>query len=228
VRKVWVLDTDTWTSTTPGDRSGSDENRGSNIILLGGMGSGKSTIGWLLARLLGYGFIDTDTVLEDYFKKPIATVFDEEGEQVFRTKERELVLSLFGIRSHVISVGGGTVVDDKSWQVLVRMGVTVWLNPPAEEVARRFLAQESEILRRPLLADLMSHKDKETRQKLLTERLSAIIGNRADRYREAMVDIGDSFCTPESTTLLIRDLLLKDRLLSPVRGDKPYDRWGIL
>ena len=222
------MDTEILTSTNPEDRRVLDEERGSNIILLGGMGAGKSTIGWQLAKLLGYGFVDTDAMLEGQFKKPIDKIFEEDGEPAFRTKERELVLGLFGIRSHVIAVGGGTVVDPESWQVLGRTGVTIWLNPPAEEITRRFLSSESEILKRPLLADLMSHKDKETRQKLLTERLSAIIGNRAERYREAMVHISDSFCTPESTTFLIRDLLLKDRLLLPVRGDRPYDRWGIL
>lgn len=228
MRKVRVLDTESWTPDGQRSERGASEARGSNIILLGGMGTGKSTIGWLLARLIGFGFIDTDAVLALRFKKPLTRVFDEDGEDAFRTKERELVLSLFGIRSHVIAVGGGTVMDDESWEVLERMGTTVWLNPPAEEVARRFLVQDTEILKRPLLAELMSHKDKETRQRLLTERLSALIGHRAERYRQALMTVGDSFSTPESTALLIRDLLLKERFLPPIRGDKPFDRWGIL
>lgn len=222
-----VLDTESWT-TEERRADKASEARGSNIILLGGMGTGKSSTGWLLARILGYGFIDTDTVLESRFKKPISQVFEEEGEASFRLKEKELVLSLFGIRSHVISVGGGTVMDDESWQVITRMGVTVWLNPSPEEVARRFLAQEEQITKRPLLADLLSHKDKETRQKLLKDRLSALIGHRSARYREALLSVSDSFCTPESTALLIKDMLFKDRLLPPIRGEKPYDRWGIL
>lgn len=224
-----VLDTESsWTTEERrGDRVAT-EPRGSNIILLGGMGTGKSRTGWLLARILGYGFIDTDGILESRFKKPITQIFEQEGEDSFRAKEKELVLSLFGIRSHVISVGGGTVMDDENWQVLMRMGVTVWLNPSPDEVARRFLVEESQIVKRPLLADLLSHKDKETRQKLLKERLSALIGQRSARYREAMLSVSDSFCTPESTALLIKDLLIKDRLLPPVRGEKPYDRWGIL
>ncbi len=222
-----VLDTESWTTEErQADRT--TEARGSNIILLGGMGTGKSSTGWLLARILGYGFIDTDTVLESRFRKPITQVFEEEGEASFRSKEKELVLSLFGIRSHVISVGGGTVMDDESWQVIMRMGVTIWLNPSPEEVARRFLVHEEQIAKRPLLADLLSHKDKETRQKLLKERLSALIGNRSARYREALLSVSDSFCTPESTALLIKDMLVKDRLLPPIRGEKPYDRWGIL
>ena len=203
-------------------------SRGSNIVLLGAMGSGKSTVGWLLARTLGYGFIDFDHVISVRAKKSIPEIFEELGEEAFRKLERDLVASLTGIRSHVLSVGGGTVMDDESWQLLARMGTTVWLNPPPEEIARRLGQNDGELTKRPLLAELAAHKDKETRHKLLSERMKALVGNRSERYREARVVISDSFSTPESTALLVKDTLQREGALTISKDHKPYDRWGIL
>jgi shikimate kinase len=225
---VAVFDMDISINASDLTDRGLETARSSNIILLGGMGSGKSTVGWLLARLLGFGFVDLDAMLEARFKKPVSQIFDDEGETSFRKAERETVLALYGVRSHVISVGGGTVMDDDSWRVLERMGVTVWLSPPAEEIARRFVSNEDEIKKRPLLAELVSHNDKETRQKLLTERLSALIGQRSSRYREAKFSISDTFSTPESTSRLIKDILQKSGALAPAHSDRPFDRWSIL
>jgi shikimate kinase len=201
---------------------------GSNIVLLGGMGSGKSTVGWLLARLVGYGFIDFDHVIETRQKKKVTQIFDEVGEPEFRRMERELVMSLSGIRSHVLSLGGGTVMDDDSWDLLQRLGVTVWLNPPPEEIARRMSQDEAELAKRPLLAELATHKDKETRHKLLTERIKALSGNRSERYRQAHVVVSDSFSTPDSTAHLVKDTLVRDGALTFPKDQRPYDRWGIL
>lgn len=202
--------------------------RGSNIVLLGGMGSGKSTVGLRLAQILGYGFVDFDDVISTRAKKSVTAIFDEQGEGEFRRMERELVVSLSDIRTHVLAVGGGTVMDDDSWRVLSRIGTTVWLNPPPEELARRLGHDDSELIKRPLLAELAENKDKETRQKQLTERMKALIGNRSERYREAHVTISDSFSTPDSTAMLIRDTLLRDGTLTISKDQRPYDRWGVL
>lgn len=210
------------------DRGSGGRGYGSNIILLGAMGSGKSTVGWLLARLIGYGFIDIDQMIETRAKKKIAAIFEELGESEFRRLERELVLSLSDVKSHVVAVGGGTVTDDDNWSVLSRMGVTVWLNPPPEEIARRIGHDEAELKKRPLLAEVLSHKDKETRHKLLSERLKALIGNRSERYRQARVTVSDSFSTPDSTALLVKDTLVREGALTIPKDQRPYDRWGIL
>lgn len=203
-------------------------HRGSNIILLGGMGSGKSTVGWRLAKAIGYGFLDFDRIIETKQKKKIVEIFDAVGETEFRRMERELVTSLRDIRSHVLSLGGGTVMDDESWEMLRRMGTTVWLNPPPEEIARRLGSDDAELAKRPLLAELASHKDRETRHKLLSERMKALIGNRSERYRQADVAISDSFSTPDSTAQLIKDTLMRDGALTIPKDQRPYDRWRIL
>lgn len=206
-----------------------EERAGSNIVLIGASGSGKSAVGWLLARLVGFGFVDLDAAIESREKKTIQQIFDEKGESYFREVERDMVASLHGMRSHVIATGGGAVADDASWGLLKHMGVTVWLNPPPEEIARRLSADEAELQKRPLLAELLTHKDRETRHKLMSERIKALTGNRADKYKQARVTISDSFSTPESTARLVRDILQREGLLTaPGKDNRPYDRWRIL
>jgi shikimate kinase len=199
---------------------------GSNVILVGGMGAGKSTVGWLLARLIGYGFIDVDRAIETRERKTVDQIFESKGESYFREREREAVEALSGIRTHVIAVGGGALSDDVSWEVLQRLGVQVWLNPPSTELARRLAADPAALARRPLLADLLTHKDKEMRHKLLSERISALVGNRADRYKQAQLVVTDSFSTPEATARTVRAALTRDGVLRPNVGE-PIDRWRL-
>ncbi|MCW8860479.1 MAG: AAA family ATPase, partial [Deltaproteobacteria bacterium] len=81
--------------------------RKTNIILTGFMGTGKSTLGRLLAKRLGYEFIDTDTEIEKRIGQTIAELFQEQGEGVFRQYEAELVQELAQQQGLVIATGGG-------------------------------------------------------------------------------------------------------------------------
>lgn len=205
-----------------------DVDSGSNVILLGATGAGKSTTGWLLSRLIGYGFIDLDQAIEARERRPVHAIFETDGEPRFRELEREQLASLRGLRSHVLAVGGGTVSDDENWRQLQEMGTTVWINTPPAEIARRLSASEDELRKRPLLAEVLTQKDAETRHKLLSERLKALIGNRVERYRLARVAVTDSFSTPESTAHLVKDILMREGFLAPPREQRPIDRWRIL
>ena len=91
------------------------EGSGSNVILVGGMSCGKSTAGWLLARIIGYGFIDLDAAIEAKVGKTVAEIFAERGEEAFRHLESQYLRDLEGIRSHVIACGGGAVMRDENW-----------------------------------------------------------------------------------------------------------------
>ena len=201
---------------------------GSNIILMGATGAGKTTTGWVLARLVGYGFIDLDLLIEEREKKTVQALFEAKGEDHFRELERSHLRTLSGLRSHVLSVGGGAVMDEDNWQLLQEMGTTVWINTPAEEIARRLLAVESELAKRPLLAEVMSQPDPEARHKLLSERLKALIGNRVGRYKQARLAVSDSFSTPETTAHLVKDLLVREGILTLSREHCPFDRWDSL
>lgn len=220
------------------DRSDAEEpeHAGNNVILVGAMSSGKSTAGWLLARMVGYGFVDLDAAIEGRVGKTVAEIFEEKGEEAFRDLETAFLQDIQGIRSHVIACGGGAVMRDENWSLLSRMGTTVWVNTPPEEIARRLvattpMAEESgleRLKRRPLLADLADVKDAEQRHDKLTERMKALIGQRAGRYRQCRITVADSFSTPESTAALIKDALLREGLLKPDGEQRPYDRWRTL
>jgi shikimate kinase len=204
------------------------ERLASNIVLIGASGAGKSATGWMLARLIGYGFIDLDQTIEAREKKPVHVIFEEKGEPYFRELERDLLRSLSGLRSHVLATGGGACVDDECWALIQALGTTVWINTPPEEIARRLNATEGELKKRPLLADVLAHKDGETRMKLLSERIKALIGNRVDRYKLANLQVADSFSTPESSAHLLKDTLIREGRVPLARGERPYDRWRIL
>ena len=201
---------------------------GSNIILIGAMGSGKSTVGWLAAKLLGYGFFDLDAMIESEAKKSVHMIFEEKGESHFRDLERSTLKRFSALRNHVVALGGGTVSDDETWETILSMGTIVWLNPPADEIARRLAANIEQLKARPLLAELANHQDLETRHKLLSERIAALTGNRVGRYKQAHCVISDRFSTPDSTARLLLDTLIKEGVLKISVEQKPFDKWQIL
>ncbi len=198
------------------------------VVLIGAMGAGKSSVGWYLARNLGLGFIDVDKNIEKRERKDVATVFAEKGEAHFRTVEKAEIARLSDVRSHVIAVGGGGVMDDRNWQILGTLGITVWLNPNPSEISRRLLANEAELAKRPLLAEVLELRTAPERHKALTERLGSLDAQRQARYKEARLTITDAFSTPESTARLIRDLLFKEGLLATEDTRKAFDRWHVM
>jgi shikimate kinase len=197
-------------------------------VLVGGMGAGKSTVGWYLAKALGYGFVDLDRKIEAREKKKIADIFADKGEEHFRSVEAAEVQRLKQLRSHVVATGGGAVLDPASWEVFSTIGLTVWLNPTPAELARRLLARKDELAKRPLLADVLAQPTPQDQHKLLSERLGALVGSRASAYGQAKVVINDAFSTPEATARTIRDLLQKDGLLAGGDPRNSFDRWQVM
>lgn len=204
------------------------QGRGSNVILVGPMGSGKTTVGWLLARFIGYGFIDLDELITQKEKKTIEEIFDVKGETAFREIEGRMLAGLEGIRCHVIATGGGTVAHEDNWNRIADMGVVIWLNPPPDEIARRLMVKEQELAKRPLLADVLTIKDPVAKHKMLCERISAIAGNRSQYYKRADFTASDSFSTPYATALQVKNLLKIENVLNTPTDHRFFDRWSIL
>lgn len=118
-----------------------------NLILIGMMGSGKSTVGRRLATALGRPFVDADTVLQARCGVPISTIFELEGEAGFRRREAFLIAELSQPVGCVLATGGGAVLSPESRARMRELGFVVYLQAPVAELWQRLKRDRS----RPLL-----------------------------------------------------------------------------
>ena len=98
-----------------------------NIYLTGFMGSGKTAVGKSLARSLQFEYIDTDEVIERKERRPIVTIFKEDGEPRFRKIERQVLIECAQIQKVVISLGGGTLIIPENREIIKRSGILIYL-----------------------------------------------------------------------------------------------------
>jgi shikimate kinase len=140
------------------------------IFLIGMMGSGKTTLGRQLAGQLGYTFVDLDEYLEQREGSSIADLFEQEGQEQFRLKERRALEAL--VQEHqqaVIATGGGTPCYHDNMQLINESGKSFFLDVPVEELVQRLLSSDLSV--RPLLAGKTAEELKNFIAKTLTERL---------------------------------------------------------
>jgi len=119
------------------------------IFLTGFMGSGKSTIGPILANTLGFEYLDVDRHIEEKTKKQIAEIFSSEGEHVFRELERRALLELTERNHCVISLGGGTIANEENCRLVMQKGILVYLKLSPDEIIQRVQYRTD----RPMLKD---------------------------------------------------------------------------
>jgi shikimate kinase len=166
-----------------------------NLVLVGLMASGKTTVGRVLAQTLARPFIDTDAAVVAAAGKPISAIFAEEGEAGFRAREAAAIAEVAARSDVVIATGGGAVLNPANREVLRRTGLVFWLDvPPAELFAR---AGRDGVQQRPLLAgdDPLG-------------RLTALAESRAPVYAAAAhhrIDAGDR--DPNATAAAILAIL---------------------
>ena len=120
------------------------------LILIGFMGSGKTTLGRALAKELGLTFIDLDNYIELRRCKSINRIFEESGEDGFRTIERNLLHEVCEFENVVISAGGGTPCFFDNIDYMNAQGTTIYLQVSNERLLERLRIAKS---RRPLLKD---------------------------------------------------------------------------
>ncbi len=123
--------------------------RRDRVYLTGFMGSGKSTVGPILANTIGYGFVDLDRVIEETEGVTVAEVFRLRGEEYFRTREREAIARLSREPGRVIALGGGALIDPVNFETVIATGILVYLRLPKDVLFRRLERRED----RPLLRD---------------------------------------------------------------------------
>lgn len=119
---------------------------GVNLYLVGMMGSGKTTLGRILAEQLGYKFFDTDVLVEQASSMKVSEIFAQWGENKFRDLETQVLAELSAYKNLAVATGGGVVLRRKNWGCLYH-GITIWLDVPVEQLYQRLQTDRT----RPLL-----------------------------------------------------------------------------
>ncbi|MDD4992174.1 MAG: shikimate kinase [Paludibacter sp.] len=166
------------------------------IFLIGYMGSGKTTIGKLVAAKLGYGFVDMDTHIENKLFKSVSQIFADKGEAEFRRLEQSCLHEVAEFDDVIIATGGGAPCFFDNMDYMNSHGLTVYLKLTAEELAERLEAIGGN--KRPLLAN---RKGEELRQ-FIAEGLAG----REPFYEKAAYSLSGSI---EDTVEEICELILK-------------------
>lgn len=147
------------------------------------MGSGKSTLGPILANVLGYGFEDLDAQIEARAGKPPAAVFADEGEVAFREMEAALLRESGERERIVMALGGGALASEANLRWTLEHGRVVYLRVEAARLARRLWWSPNE---RPLL---LGEDGKVLSKAALQNRVEAMLVRREQFYRRAHVTI---------------------------------------
>lgn len=167
-----------------------NENAGGpNLILSGFMGTGKTTVGRLVARRLNMPFIDTDILVETAAGQSIAQVIETSGEEFFRELEAQVCRQVAQRSGQVIATGGGALLDDASRQALEASGIIICLTCELEEIIQRI----GDGTARPLY-----HGDRDRPERLYTE--------RENHYQSLRLKIDTTDRTPDQVTEEIIDL----------------------
>ena len=122
-------------------------NAGKSIVLIGFMGTGKSSVGRILERQTGLDRFDTDEMISSKFSMPIQEFFSKHGEDKFREAETEALHSLTGKPPAIIVTGGGIVTKAENVDLLRELGTVVWLDGDYETLRARI----DRLADRPLL-----------------------------------------------------------------------------
>ena len=152
--------------------------RAGRIYLTGFMGSGKTTVGPILANTIGYDFIDLDDAVESWTGLSVASIFRERGEEGFRGIERDVLRSLSLRERIVVALGGGALTDAGSLAIASTTGIVVYLHSSLEQIVSR-LKRKSD---RPLL---LADDGLPLNDRALRERIGLLLESREPTYRRA-------------------------------------------
>ncbi|MEO0461584.1 MAG: shikimate kinase [Pseudomonadota bacterium] len=164
------------------------------VVLVGLMGSGKSTVGRKLAAMIGRDFVDADDAIENAAQRSIAEIFEEFGEAYFRDGERRVIARLMEENSGVIATGGGAFIDPETRALILERGIAVWIDCTIDTLVERTARRDH----RPLLK---SGDPRTILTRLLTERspfysqaqvrVQSENGPHADTARAIIAEIGE-------------------------------------
>ena len=108
-----------------------------NLFLTGFMGSGKTTVGRLLAKKMNYSFVDIDCFIENRYHKTINKIFEEKGEAGFREIEHKVLMEIINYENVVVSSGGGLPCFFDNMDLMNQNGITIYLREDNDDLIKR-------------------------------------------------------------------------------------------
>tara|TARA_B100002051_G_C16338566_1_gene440521 strand:+ start:39 stop:554 length:516 start_codon:yes stop_codon:yes gene_type:complete len=165
-----------------------------NIVLIGMMGSGKSTIGYLLSKTIDLKFIDIDKTIEKETSLKIHNIFEKKGEAYFRNLEEKITLKFLKSKRKIISLGGGGFLNKNIRKETLINNVSFWLNWKSKTIIKRIYKSK----KRPLAFDV-SEND-----------LKKIIIERSKTYSEANFKINCESLTKNMIVNQIKSIYEKN------------------
>lgn len=148
------------------------------IYLAGFMGAGKSTIGPILANTIGWDSCDLDSLIEKKRGKKVRQIFEQDGEKFFRMIETEMLEELSAKSKLVVSLGGGTMANEKNLTILKNSGTIIYLKASADSFYKRLRYKRD----RPSLG--VNESEDFTKEKLVN-RISDLMDDRVKYYEQA-------------------------------------------
>lgn len=174
------------------------ESLATHLFLIGLMGSGKSFYGKRLAAEAGMPFYDLDARVQQTHGHTVSAIFDLFGEPVFRQWESEALHQLANLPPAVIACGGGTPCFYDNMDLMLSLGVVVWLQPPLQVLAQRLWNERSS---RPLIAETDSLE-------ALTERLSRLQQDRSAWYSRAHICVSEPESSVEDMARSVQNFII--------------------
>jgi len=179
-----------------------------NIILVGFRGTGKTSVGELLAREIKWKFVDADQYIEKRFGFMIAELFEKQGESLFRMLESDVINELCKLDSHVIAAGGGAVLKYKNVKNLKKSGMVFRLQADCDVIYQRILKDDRTGKTRPRLT-----------KKNLYDEIKSLIEFRDTYYKQAAdYTINTSKSNPKEVVHNICEIL-RTKSIIPYRTD---------
>mgnify|MGYP001311830352 FL=1 len=158
-----------------------------NVVLVGMMGSGKTTIGKLLAKKLNLSFVDIDNEIENKFKMKISEIFKNNGEIFFRNVEEKMTLEHLDKFDSIISLGGGGFLNEKIRKKSLKKAITIWLSWSHKTLIDRIKKNK----KRPLIMNLNN------------EQIRNLIINRSSTYSKSKYKI---YCERKNKIQIVKEI----------------------
>ncbi len=153
------------------------------------MGTGKSTVGKILAKKLKMGYVNTDEIIEEKEKKKISQIFEEDGEDYFRKKEREVIKDISKDNHQIIDLGGGAIIKEENLKDLRKNGLIICLTASLEEIMKRTEEEERPLLK--IKSSKLKVKRRERRKKI-----AELLKKREPYYKKADILLDTTGISP--------------------------------